>query len=125
MALQACSKIITDKLDIMSIVSELNSRHLLTQKDFQFLNNPTHEDIDKIHYLLSRLPRKKEGWFEKFQESLLQSPVGTAHCDIANLLSQKLKELETQDVNSIASISYSIPVCSHYGEDAEVCDTAH
>ena len=61
----------------------------MTQKDFQFLKSQVHTDIDKIQYLLYRLPRKADGWFEKFQESLYQTLTGTGHKDIADLLLKK------------------------------------
>ena len=81
-AFQACSRIMTRKLDIASIVPELNSRHLLTQKDLQFLINPVREDIDKIHYLIYCLPRKANGWFDKFLDCLDNSSACTGHADI-------------------------------------------
>ena len=110
MAFQACSKKMNDKLDIDSIVPELNSRHLLTQKDFQFLKSQVYTDVDKIHYLLYRLPRNADGWFEKFRESLYQTPTGTGHESIADLLLEELRKLEIQNTDSAAFVSTPVQV---------------
>ena len=116
-AFQACSRIITDKLDVLIILPELNSHHLLTQKDQQFLNNKTHEDYDKIQYLLCCLPRKANGWFKKFLDCLHLTSASTGHGDIADSLSEKLRMLETQNGDDTALVSKPIQVSSMHDED--------
>ena len=109
-AFQACSTIITEKLDVKSIYPELNSCHLLTQKDQQFLINPMHEDYDKIMYLLYWLPRKADGWFDKFIRSLGRTSANTGHGNIADSLLHKLKELENQNADDAAFMSSPIQI---------------
>ena len=120
-AFQACSRILTDKLDIKTIIPELNSCHLLTKKDHQFLINPMHEDYDKVLYLLYCLPRKGNEWFDKFLWCLDQSSSNTGHGDIISSLREKLKELEDQNADIIPLVSNPIPVSSEHVDDTEVC----
>ena len=122
MAFQACSRIITDKLDVKSIVPGLNSHHLLTQKDHQFLINQVHEDHDKIQYILLRLPRKADGWFDKFLDCLCCTSATTGHGDIAKSLSEELKVVEIQNEGSAASVSNPIQVSSDDREVQSVAD---
>lgn len=93
---------------------------MLTPKDYQFLNNPMHEDYDKIQYLLCCLPRKADGWFKKFLQCLRQSSASTGHGDIAESLSKKLRELDIQNPDSTALVSSPIPVSSICENDREV-----
>lgn len=117
---KACSRIITNKLDVKSILPELNSHGLLTTKDHQLLINPAHEDYDKIQYLLCCLPRKVDGWFTKFWQCLHQSSADTGHGDIANSLLQKLRELEMKDAEDTAAVSTPIQVTSICEDENEV-----
>ena len=110
----------TDKLDIKTVFPELNSCHLLTQKDRQFLTNPMHEDYDKVLYLLHCLPRKGNEWFDKFLWSLDQSSSNTGHGDIISSLREKLKELEDQNADITALVSNPIQVSSEHVDDTEV-----
>ena len=119
-AFQACSRIMTDKLDIKTVFPELNSCHLLTQKDRQFLINPMHEDYDKVLYLLHCLPRKENEWFDKFLWCLDQSSINTGHGDIISSLREKLKELEDQNAEITALVSNPIQVSSEHVDDTEV-----
>ena len=116
-AFQACSRIITDKLDVMIILPELNSHDLLTQKDYEFLINKTHEDYDKIQYLLYWLPRKANGWFKKFLDCLRLTSASTGHGYIADSLSEKLRVLETQNGDDTTLTSEQIQVSSVCDED--------
>ena len=111
-AFQACSVIITENLDVKSIYPELNSHHLLTQKDQQFLINPMYEDYDKIMYLLHWLPRKADGWFDKFIQSLNRTSANTGHGNIADALLCKLKEFENQNADDSAFVFTPIPIPS-------------
>ena len=119
-AFQACSRIITNKLDVKSILPELISHHLLTQKDHQFLINPVHEDYDKIQHLLLWLPRKGDGWFTEFLECLDESSTNTGHGDIASSLSQKLRQLEMKDIDNTACVSIPVKVTSICEDKKEV-----
>lgn len=119
-AFQACSRIITDKLDVKSVFPELNSCHLLTEKDCQFLINPMHEDYDKVLYLLHCLPRKGKEWFDKFLWCLDQSSSNTGHGDIIHSLKGKLWELEDQNADITALVSDPIQASSEHIDDKEV-----
>ena len=121
-AFEACSGIIIDKLDVKSVLPELISCHLLTQKDRQFLINQAHEDYDKIIYLLHCLPRKANGWFDKFILCLKRSSSSTGHGDIYDSLSVMLKDLEDQSQSEdiTALVSNPIPVFLKHVDDKEV-----
>ena len=115
-AFKACSRIITDKLDVKIIVPELNSHHLLTTKDYQFLINQAHEDYDKILYILHWLPRKADGWFNKFLDCLRNTSASTGHGNIADSLSEKL---ETHNGDSAALVSDSNQVSSVHDKEVQ------
>ena len=119
-AFQACSRMITDKLDVKRIFPELNSCHLLTEKDRQFLINPMHEDYDKVLYLLHCLPKKGNEWFDKFLWCLEQSSNNTGHGDIISSLKGKFKELEDQNADITALVSNPIPVSYEHVDIKEV-----
>ena len=119
-AFEACSRIITDNLDVKSVFPELNSCHLLTEKDRQFLINQSHEDYDKALYLLHCLPRKGNEWFDKFLWCLDQSSSNTGHGDIIDSLKEKLQELEDQDADITALASDPIPVSPEHIDGKEV-----
>ena len=119
-AFQAHSRVIIDKLDVKSILPELISCHLLTNKDRQFLINPVHEDYDKILYLLHCLPRKVDGWFDNFLWCLRQSSSNTGHGDIIISLTEKLGELEDQNADITALVSKPIPVSAEHVDDKQV-----
>ena len=134
-ACSTCSTILTEKLDVKTsncislqskltslfvkrskpqrfgiIYQVLNSHHLLTQKDQQFLINQMYKDHDKIIYLLSWLPRKEDGRCDKFIQSLHQISANTGHGNIAAALLHKLKEFENQNANGSPFVSILIPV---------------
>ena len=115
-AFKACSRIITDKLDVKAIVPELYSHHLLTTKDYKFLINPAHEDYDKILYILHWLPRKADGWFNKFLDCLRNTSAYTGHGIIADFLSEKLK---TQNGDSAPSVSHLIQLSSVHDKEVQ------
>jgi len=115
--LQECAVIITRKLDISTILSHLLQCGLLSRKDQQFLLNPIRADDDKVYYLLYNLPRKADGWFDRFLECLRDSQEGTGHKDIADTLEAKLKEARRQSSLNIPTVP-PIPVSS---EPDEVC----
>jgi len=110
-----CAVTIISKLDIDTIVPHLLSRHLLTRKDHQFLLNKSHTDDDKVQYLLYKLPRKADGWFESFLECLHESEEGTGHKDIAKSLeAAKLQEIQDRqsDLNDESHLTVPVPVSS-------------
>ena len=109
-----------DKLDVKSVLPELISCHLLTIKDRQFLINPMHEDYDKIIYLLYWLPRKANGWFEKFMQCLKRSSSSTGHGDIHDALSLTLKDIKDQNADMTALVSNPIPIFPKHVDDQEV-----
>ena len=87
-----CSVIIHDNLDIFAILPQLMAQEMLTKKDHQTLINLATTDVDKVHYLLSILPRKGEGFLHKFMHCLCETKDTTGHGDIVKALKAKLKK---------------------------------
>lgn len=90
-----CSDIIADNLDISEIFPHLNSHELLTKYDCEILLNDSITDVKKVHHLIKVLPKKGEGFLEKFQDCLYQSENGTGrgHHDIADALQTTYKAI--------------------------------
>ena len=57
-AFQKCSVAIVDRLDVLKILPNLNSKGLLTDHDFEMLQNMALTRVEKVHHLLDALPRK-------------------------------------------------------------------
>lgn len=93
LALEECYVIFTNKLDVTTILPYLTAKHLLTNDDRQVLMTYTKTQVEKAQYLLDILPRKANGWFEKFIECLRESTDGTGHGDLVMELETKLQEL--------------------------------
>ena len=90
-----CSTVLTKKLDVLEIVCHLNNEKLLTPSDNQFLESDVH-DGKKAKYLITILPKKDKGWFNKFLFCLHQSSHGTGHQVIIAALKSKYQELTSQ-----------------------------
>jgi len=93
-AFQKCSVTIVDNLDVPVILPYLNSHELLTEKDRQMLLNRALTDFEKAENLLGILPRKDDGFFEKFMLCLCQTKSGTGHDNIVKALTTTLKEVK-------------------------------
>ena len=91
--IQRCSVEIVESLDVLEIFPHLNSQGLLTGDDRQILQNTCTTNKDKARYLLDALPRKEEGFLNKFLHCLYQTTSGTGHRNIAKALSTSYKEV--------------------------------
>jgi len=114
-----CAVTIVNKLDIDTIVPHLLSHHLLTRKDHQFLLSKSHTDDEKVQYLLYKLPRKADGWFERFLECLHESEEGTGHKDITKKLEAvRLQEIKDHQsgLNDENHLTVPVPVSNDTDE---------
>ena len=107
MVFDGCAVLLIRKLDIMTILAHLLARHLLSNQDYQFLNNLVHTNDAKVHYLLYTLPRKSDGWLKSFISCLRDSEEGTGHKEIADTLEAKLKEAEDNGITPTLPIPAS------------------
>ena len=120
-----CFGAMNEKLDIEKIITSLKSYGLLNAKNLKYFTEPKHSKVDKIQYLLRKLPKSADDWFDKFVESLHQLPISIEHRDIASLLLQKVKELD-HEVKYRDSTALGVPVqVSSYCEDREVATYLH
>lgn len=92
-AFQKCSVIITENLNINVIIPYLNAQGLLTEEDHEILLSFHFTDTKKIQYVLKELPRKGNGFFDKFSYCLHQTKRGTGHGDIVKALSTTYREI--------------------------------
>ena len=81
-----CSVILFHSLDVSTISPHLVKHQLVTESDSEKLDNPYISDVDKIDYLIQILPRKGNGWLEKFIQCLDETSEGTGHCKIVKEL---------------------------------------
>jgi len=93
-AFRKCSVIIVECLDISAILPHLNSHGLLTEKDRQMLLNRAITDYEKAENLLDILPRKGDGFFEKFIFCLCKTKSGTGHDNIVKDLTTTFKKVK-------------------------------
>ena len=110
LACQACIEVMNDKLDVEKSIPALKTYGLLNEKNLKYLTDPKHRKVNKIQYLLRKLPKNTGGWFDKFVDSLNHLPSSTEHRDIARLLLEKLKELKMKYRDSIP-LGTPVPVC--------------
>ena len=91
--IEKCSVEIVEYLDVQEIFPHLNSQGLLTGDDRQILQNTCTTNKVKARYLLDALPRKEEGFLNKFLHCLYQTTSGTGHRNIAKALSASYEEV--------------------------------
>ena len=94
-ALRYCSVMLRKKVDVKEIIPHLRQRNLLTESDVYTLKSKSNEE--GVDYLVSVLPKKKEGWWDELIASLKCSSTGTAHGDLVNLLEAELQKLTISD----------------------------
>ena len=92
--LQICSPAIRNMLDISVIVPHLNSNNLLTKDNVKMLTNVSKTQQEKTEYLVYILPRKNNGWFEKFLHCLEQSAEIARHADLVKELTVTLDDMK-------------------------------
>ena len=102
--LQICSPAIKDMLDISAIVPHLNANNLLTKDNVKMLTNMSKTQQEKTEYLVYILPRKNNGWFEKFLQCLEQSAEVAGHTELVKELTVTLDDMK-QINNSKQSIA--------------------
>lgn len=67
---------------------------LLTQRETEMMRSESRLNYDNAVYLASELPRKGDGFFEKFMFCLCESIDGTGHKDIIRFLTVTLDEVK-------------------------------
>ncbi|XP_065886829.1 uncharacterized protein [Dysidea avara] len=92
--LQICSPAIKDMLDISAIVPHLNANNLLTKDNVKMLTNMSKTQQEKTEYLVYILPRKNNGWFEKFLQCLEQSAEVAGHTELVKELTVTLDDMK-------------------------------
>ena len=92
--LQICSPAIKDMLDISVIVPHLNANNLLTKDNVKMLTNMSKTQQEKTEYLVYILPRKNNGWFEKFLQCLEQSAEVAGHTELVKELTVTLDDMK-------------------------------
>ena len=92
-ALLACHVILNNLLDVNTILPYMNRYQLLTRDENEKLTNPYTTTSDKVNYLVEILPRKGNGWLDKFILCLDDSTEGTGHSKIIEEL-KHAKQLE-------------------------------
>ena len=88
--LLSCHDVLKKKLDVKEILSQMNSKNLLTAEDRHVLLDTNKSAETKVSHIIEMLPRK-EGWWEKFIASLRESTSGTAHEYLGSTLTNQLK----------------------------------
>ena len=90
--LSSCHVSLRNKLDIDEVVSRMDEKTLLTADDRHFLLlDMTRSREQKVAYIINMLPRKGEGWWNKFIASLSESTLATAHKYLASMLNSQLR----------------------------------
>ena len=102
--LQVCSPAIKDMLDVSVIVPHLNAKNLLTNNNVKTLTSMSKTQYEKTEYLVYILPRKNNGWFEKFVHCLEQSAEAARHADLVKELTVTLDDMK-QMKNSSRSLA--------------------
>ena len=91
--LKECAVSFTNKLDASAIFPHLIAQHLLTEDDKLVLISTLRTPREKANHIMSILPQKTDGWFDKLLLCLRESVDGTNHGDLWRELEQKQKEL--------------------------------
>ena len=114
-----CSAAIFELIDFTAILPYLNASNLLTSKNAWMLANVSKSQKEKTQYLVYILPRKAEGWFNRFLDCLQQSAEGTAHADLIKELELNLDDLK--QINS--SKQKSVGECAAANEVSTACSS--
>lgn len=69
------------------------------------LLNESTTNISKAKYLLDALPRKEEGFFDKFLHCLYQTTSGTGHRGIAKALSASYEDVMRENFQAATTIA--------------------
>ena len=87
-ALHRCHANLRDKLNLTEIIPFLDQQDLLTGDDTHCLWSKS--PAEGVAYLISILPTKRIGWWDKLIDSLERSASGTGHHDLAKCLEKEL-----------------------------------
>ena len=85
-ALNQCSAILFNSLDVSKISAVLKKNGLITDFEEEKLLLPHTSHRDKIAFLLDMLPRKGGQWWDEFIKCLNETSKGTGHGKIAKEL---------------------------------------
>ena len=88
-----CTTKMLDNLSVNAIQPFLMEQDLLTQREIEIMMSDK-TNFDKAMHLISELPRKGDGFFEKFILCLCKSKNGTGHDDIVKSLTVALGEVK-------------------------------
>ena len=89
-ALHRCHAKLKDKLNLTEIIPFLDQQDLLTVGDIHCLQSKP--PAEAVAHLISILPTKRIGWWDKLIDSLERSGGGTAHYDLAECLKNSIKK---------------------------------
>ena len=101
----SCHEVLNKKLDVKEIYSQMNQKNLLTQ--FRRPACPSRRkqiSRTKVNHIIEILPRKESGWWVKFITCLKASTSGTAHENLASILTRQL----TQKMNECGQSSEGV-----------------
>ena len=80
-------------------------QELLTQQEIEIMMSESKTNYDKVMHLISELPRKGDGFFEKFILCLCKSKNGTGHDDIVKSLTVALGEVKKSHLEGGMSLT--------------------
>jgi len=103
-AFQKCSTKILGSLNIAAIQSHLMDQGLLTQTQVEIMMDLFKTNHEKTIYLISELPKKGDGFFEKFILCLCNSATGTVHSDILKALTVELNDVKRAQSYEVAKV---------------------
>jgi len=92
--LKMCFPAIKNMVDISVIVPHLKSNNLLTKENIKMLTSVSKTQHEKADYLVYILPRKNNGWFEKFVHCLELSAEVARHADLVKELTVTLDDMK-------------------------------
>ena len=95
-AFNKCHVILTESLNVQCIFPHLCANDLLTQDEKETLIVRCLTTHEKINKLMEILPRKGNGWLDKFILCLQSTSEGTDHSNIVQKLRHTRKQLERE-----------------------------
>ncbi|XP_065886968.1 uncharacterized protein [Dysidea avara] len=103
-----CSSIVVDNLSIPAIIPLLMEQELVNENDVDILISQHKTKLEKTMHLMCELPRKGEGFFEKFILCLCKSKTGTGHDFILKSLTTALNEVKGPQPEENAKIPVQV-----------------
>lgn len=81
-------------MNTRSVLPYLRANGLITDEDWDFLINLNRTERERVHYVLSIVPRSGPSAFQKFMLSLSQDTDHKAHQELAKTLERAMLLLE-------------------------------